>query len=82
MLEPVEEMVFEWHGLVEHERSHTACCQEKIEVTNLVGDHNHVTHDVVAMLSTVLHGWEGWDVMVLVTVTPPALHQEWPQSPL
>jgi hypothetical protein len=72
-LAPATETVFEWHGLVEHELAETPCCHEKIEVTNLVTDDAGVTNDVVAMLSTVLHGWDGYDVMVLVTVTPPTL---------
>ena len=63
--------MFEWHGLVEHAAGETACCHQRIEVTNLVDDHHEVTNDVVAMLSTVLHAWDGFDVMVLVTVTPP-----------
>lgn len=75
-LEPVNEVVFEWHGLVEHEPGETACCHQRIEVTNLVDDNAAVARDLVAMLSTVLHGWDGWDVMVLVTITPPAMHQE------
>lgn len=70
-----DETVFEWHGLVEHEPGETPCCHRRIEVTNL-HDRQSITHDVVAALSTVLHGWEGYDVMVLVTITPPALHQE------
>jgi len=69
--QPVDEFVFEWHGLVEHEPSETPCCHQHIEVTNLVADEHAVSRDVVAMLSTVLHGWEGYDVMVLVTITPP-----------
>ena len=73
---PLDETVFEWHGLVEHERSETPCCHRSIEVTNLVADEQAVARDVVAMLSTVLYAWEGFDVMVLVTITPPALHQE------
>jgi hypothetical protein len=72
--EPVEEVVFEWHGIVEHERGQTECCRRSIEVTNLVDDKHRVIEDVVASVSTVLHGWDGWDVMVLVTITPPALH--------
>ena len=71
------ESVFEWHGLVEHETGETPCCHQRIEVTNLVdADHHGVVPDVVAMLSTVLHEWNGYDVMVLVTITPPRLHQE------
>lgn len=65
------EFVFEWHGLVEHEVGETPCCHQSIEVTNLVADEHHVADDVVAMLSTVLGEWDGYDVMVLVTVTPP-----------
>ena len=77
------EFVFEWHGLVEHEHGETPCCHQRIEVTNLVNDRDAgITRDVVAMLSTVLHEWQGYDVMVLVTVTPPALRQEWPERPL
>jgi hypothetical protein len=71
-----DEFVFEWHGLVEHEPGETACCHQRIEITNLVDDQHAVARDLVAMLSTVLHSWEGYDVMVLVTVTPPSLHQE------
>lgn len=77
-MQPVEaghEFVFEWHGLVEHETGTTECCHQKIEITNLVTDGVGVAHDLVAMLSTVLHGWEGHDVMVLVTITPPSLRQ-------
>ena len=73
---PVDETVFEWHGLVEHEMDETPCCHQRIEVTNLVDDQHEVTRDLVAMLSTVLHAWDGYDVMVLVTITPPALHQQ------
>ena len=65
-------MVFEWHGLVQHEQGETPCCHQQIEVTNLVGDEHRVTEDLVALLSTVLHGWDGHDVMVLVTITPPS----------
>ena len=73
------EFVFEWHGLVEHDAGETQCCHQRIEVTNLVGEDQHaVAHDVVAMLSTVLHEWDGFDVMVLVTITPPSLRQEGP----
>jgi hypothetical protein len=68
---PLDETVFEWHGLVAHELSETACCHQRIEVTNLVADESAIARDVVAMLSTVLHGWDGYDVMVLVTITPP-----------
>ena len=71
-----DETVFEWHGLVEHEQSETPCCHQRIEVTNLVDDRHEVARDIVAMLSTVLHSWDGYDVMILVTITPPALHQE------
>ena len=74
-IEQANEFVFEWHGLVEHEIGETPCCHEQIEVTNLVADETAVARDVVAMLSTVLHGWEGFDVMVLVTVTPPSQRQ-------
>jgi hypothetical protein len=68
---PLDETVFEWHGLVAHELSETPCCHQRIEVTNLVADEAAVARDVVAMLSTVLHSWDGYDVMVLVTITPP-----------
>jgi hypothetical protein len=71
-----DEMVFEWHGLVEHGAGETPCCHQRIEVTNLVDDQHRVAEDVVAMLSTVLHGWAGYDVMVLVTISPPALHRQ------
>ena len=74
--EDVSEFVFEWHGLVEHDAGETECCHQQIEVTNLVDDQHAVARDIVAMLSTVLHEWDGFDVMVLVTVTPPRLHQE------
>jgi hypothetical protein len=66
-----DEFVFEWHGLVQHEPGETPCCHQRIEVTNLVDDHHAIAHDIVAMLSTVLHGWDGYDVTVLMSITPP-----------
>jgi hypothetical protein len=75
-LGPVDESVFEWHGHIEHERGETMCCHRSIEITNIVDDrHRGVARDVVALLSTLLHEWDGYDVMILVTVTPPTHHQ-------
>jgi len=70
-LTPLDDTVFTWHGLIQHERGETPCCQQAIEVTNLVNDQHGVANDIVAMLSTVLHAWDGHDVMVLVSITPP-----------
>lgn len=81
-VEPLNEAVFEWHGHVEHGPGETPCCHQRIEVTNLIGDHHAIAHDVVAELSTVLHEWSGCDVTVLVSITPPAIRPEGLQRPL
>lgn len=82
VLLPADELVFQWHGHVEHAAGVTPCCHRRIEVTNLVGDHHAIAHDIVAELSTILHGWSDCDVTVLVSITPPAIRPECLQRPL
>jgi len=71
--------VYQWHGLIEHARGETACCNQPIEVTNLVGDAT-VIHDLAAMLSNILHEWSDCAVTILVTVSAPSVRHQGPAT--